>query len=88
MPSKKDYEDLIVRVDERTKAIPEIKEQLKQLNGRIADNARKIASTTEIAKATTNLSENTAKNLTRLIIGICLVLLAAILSIGIPMWTN
>ena len=33
MPTKKDFEEMIIRVDERTRAIPAIEEHLRLLNG-------------------------------------------------------
>ena len=50
MTTQEDYEELIISVDERTKAIPGIEKHLKTLNGSIADTNTKLAKTEQIAK--------------------------------------
>ena len=63
MPTKKDYEEMIIRVDERTRAIPQIEAHLNKLNGGVS-KALYDSSNAE-RKAT-----STRKYLDKLIVGI------------------
>lgn len=54
MPTKKDLEELIIRVDERTKRIPEIEKHLGRINGTLSTQALEIM---EASNTATNAEE-------------------------------
>lgn len=98
MPSKKDYEELVIRVDERTKAIPKIEEHLVLINGSVAEVTRNASVNRTLIEATglraeqaCDKADNNTKSITKLakvvwiVVGILLVtsaLLGSGLSLG------
>ena len=61
MPTKKDYEDLISRVDERTLAIPKIEKHLKEQNDNIAELWKADTVTRSIANEARDKAEKADK---------------------------
>ena len=88
MATKRDLEELIIRVDERTKVIPNIESHLRELNGIISDTIVKLAKTSEIAENAKECADKTSKHFNELIIGIVFIFIIAILSLGLPQWLN
>lgn len=93
MATKKELEELIIRVDESVNSdggikddIVEIKVHLKKQNGHIDNLIEAESKTREIAKSAEKKAETNSKNFIRLLIGMCLALAATILGIGISSW--
>lgn len=80
MATKKELEELIIRVDERTKVIPEINKHLVDINRSIEATNVKLAKTDVIAKQ----ANKKADSLNRWLIYICIIIVLVALGLGIP----
>ena len=81
MPTKRELEDLIIRVDERTKSLPTIEVHLRTLNGTILVHATKIALAAAIAQEAKECADDNKKNFNKLTIGVLIALLSILGSI-------
>ena len=95
MTTRKELEELIIRVDERTKVIPDINEHLRTLNGSVADVTRTASvnraiadSAKDEAAAAQKSADNIGKNFTRFLITFAICLLGIVFGIGVPMWIS
>ena len=88
MPTKREYEDMIVRVDERTKKIPLIEKHLKELNDSVAEVTKAEGTSRAIADQADRKADNNSRNFFRFLIAFCVCLIAMTLGLGIPTWVG
>ena len=88
MATKKDLEELIIRVDERTMVIPNIEKHLRTLNDNVADVTRANDVTRTIADQANKKADNNSRNFFRFLIAFCICLVAMVCGLGIPMWVG
>ena len=78
MTTKKELEELVIRVDERTKRIPLIEQHLKENNGHCEEAILAVSVTREIAEANRDNIKEVRRDISRRTIGIIIALITAI----------
>ena len=81
MATKKELEEIIIRVDERTKVIPGIEKHLRELNGAISDTIAKLAKTEQISKNSNNKADSNRHYLDKLTIAVIGAIITAVGSV-------
>jgi len=81
MATKKELEEIIIRVDERTKVIPGIEKHLRDLNGVVSDTIAKLAKTEQISKNSSSKADSNRHYLDKITIAVIASIITALGSI-------